>query len=129
MHAWALGVRGSGESGRGVKAWGFSPLAPHLGGTGAPGPRPLAVEAGGGCRAAGVRAGRWPGGAATCSLRPALTRCRNSYVRLRHLCTNTWIQSTNVPIDVEEERPIRLMVRALRAGGRAGVQVGPGRPC
>uniref|UniRef100_A0A4W3GWE7 Inositol 1,4,5-trisphosphate receptor n=1 Tax=Callorhinchus milii TaxID=7868 RepID=A0A4W3GWE7_CALMI len=35
---------------------------------------------------------------------------RNSYVRLRHLCTNTWIQSTNVPIDTEEERPIRLML-------------------
>ncbi|XP_006996646.1 inositol 1,4,5-trisphosphate-gated calcium channel ITPR3 isoform X3 [Peromyscus maniculatus bairdii] len=35
---------------------------------------------------------------------------RNSYVRLRHLCTNTWIQSTNAPIDVEEERPIRLML-------------------
>lgn len=35
---------------------------------------------------------------------------RNSYVRLRHLCTNTWIQSTNAPIDVDEERPIRLML-------------------
>uniref|UniRef100_A0A7M4F8M8 Inositol 1,4,5-trisphosphate receptor n=1 Tax=Crocodylus porosus TaxID=8502 RepID=A0A7M4F8M8_CROPO len=35
---------------------------------------------------------------------------RNSFVRLRHLCTNTWIQSTNVPIDVDEERPIRLML-------------------
>lgn len=45
--------------------------------------------------------------------------CRNSYVRLRHLCTNTWIQSTNVPIDVDEERPIRLMVWP-RAGSRLG---------
>ncbi|XP_069383557.1 inositol 1,4,5-trisphosphate-gated calcium channel ITPR3 isoform X2 [Paralichthys olivaceus] len=35
---------------------------------------------------------------------------RNSFVRLRHLCTNTWIQSTNVPIDIDEERPIRLML-------------------
>ncbi|XP_062854471.1 inositol 1,4,5-trisphosphate receptor type 3 [Trichomycterus rosablanca] len=35
---------------------------------------------------------------------------RNSYVRFRHLCTNTWMQSTNVPIDIDEERPIRLML-------------------
>ncbi|RXN34507.1 inositol 1,4,5-trisphosphate receptor type 3 [Labeo rohita] len=35
---------------------------------------------------------------------------RNSFVRFRHLCTNTWIQSTNIPIDIDEERPIRLML-------------------
>lgn len=53
---------------------------------------------------------------------------RNSYVRLRHLCTNTWIQSTNAPIDVEEERPIRLMVRAFVSGAGAWVELVPGIP-
>ncbi|KAG7521877.1 inositol 1,4,5-trisphosphate receptor type 2 [Solea senegalensis] len=35
---------------------------------------------------------------------------RNSYVRLRHLCTNTWVTSTNVSIDAEEERPVMLKI-------------------
>ncbi|XP_056117184.1 inositol 1,4,5-trisphosphate receptor type 2 isoform X2 [Rhinichthys klamathensis goyatoka] len=35
---------------------------------------------------------------------------RNSYVRLRNLSTSTWVTSTYVPIDYEEERPVMLKI-------------------